>query len=524
MDDPSGVGPLVDALRGAVRDGKSLEVAVRDLSPYVAPDLLAKAKELYLETAIKIRRLGIPAGFVEGDDQGWYQGPQPFDLFWPAMERSLLDRLPAGAVAEVDQASSRIVAHLPNPAQGKFQSRGLVLGYVQSGKTANYSAVIAKAVDAGYKLVIVLAGIHEALRIQTQRRLDFEIVRLSPQTTEKTLSLTSEDADFRMGSFQQPDAVLSGGNDQRVLAVIKKNGHRLKKLITWSQRASALTLASCPALIIDDEADQASINTASDLDPSAINRRIRDLLRTFPRAAYVGYTATPFANVLIGLQNADDDDLYPKDFIFDLPRSNSYFGAERIFGRDALPLDDAGTQFDGLDVIRTVPDDEVPGLQPRSAKSRENFTPIMTQTLRKATLYFWLATSARWHREGRVHSSMLVHTTMYVAVQNRLAPEVSTLRAEVVGKLAEGDPDMRAELAAIWSEEVSRVPPPSNSQHVGFVEAIAILPEVLAGTQVVVENAQSVKRLSYLGEGAPVIVVGGNVLSRGLTLEGLIVS
>src|SRR5262249_52528168 len=151
-----------------------------------------------------------------------------------------------------------------NPARHAFDSRGLVLGYVQSGKTANYSAVIAKAADAGYKLIVVLAGVHEALRVQTQRRLDREIVDLTPITRQMWHSLTSDEADFRIGSISKPDAILSGQVETRAIAVIKKNSPRLQKLINWSKRASPAVLASCPMLVIDDEADQASINTATD--------------------------------------------------------------------------------------------------------------------------------------------------------------------------------------------------------------------------------------------------------------------
>ena len=175
---------LVDAIRGAVRLGKTPEMAARDLSAFVAPDLMAAALRQFEAQAEAIRIYKIPGGFVDAREKGWYVGPQPNDPFWPEMHRSLARRLPAAAVDGIDKASSRIVAYLPNPAKAEFDARGLVLGYVQSGKTANYSAVIAKAADAGYKLVIVLAGVHEALRVQTQQRLDREIVDLTPLTKQ----------------------------------------------------------------------------------------------------------------------------------------------------------------------------------------------------------------------------------------------------------------------------------------------------------------------------------------------------
>lgn len=526
MDGSPDLKPWVDAIRGAVRDGKTPEKAALDLSIYVPPDVIQAALEEFEKQAARIRIFKIPAGFVDAKDKGWYQGPQPNDPFWPEMRRSLESRLPLDAVETIDQASSRIVAYLPNPAMASFDARGLVLGYVQSGKTANYSAVIAKAADAGYKLIIVLTGVHEALRKQTQRRLDREIVDLTPLTRQKWIPLTSEETDFRIGSISKPDAILSGSSDMRVIAVVKKNAPRLKKLISWSRRASDIVLASCPVLVIDDEADQASINTSTDLDPSSINDKIRELLKLFPRTCYVGYTATPFANVLIGLRNQDDDDLYPRDFIFDLPRPPTYFGSERLFGRDALPSEPVDDIPPGLDVVRDVPDTEIPMLQPRTAKTRDQFTPEVTDTLVAALRYFWLATGARWARGDRAeYSSMLVHTTMYVDVQRATAEAIDAVREATVLGLRRRDPDLIGALLDLWSAERDRARPAGTApRSVTFDEILPLLGEVVAQSEVIIENAQSVKRLSYEEPGGTYIVVGGNVLSRGLTLEGLVVS
>lgn len=520
------IEPLVDAIRGAVRDGKTPERAARDLSPFVAPDRLAIALRVFEDRAEAIRKYKIPAGFVDARDKGWYQNPQPNDPCWPEMRRSLEARLPSEAVKNIDEASSRIVSFLPNPAKATFDSRGLVLGYVQSGKTANYSAVIAKAADAGYKLIVVLSGIHEALRIQTQQRLVREIVDLTPLTKQMWHSLTSEEADFRIGSFRQPDAILTANTDTRALAVVKKNANRLGKLIAWSKKASAAVLESCPLLLIDDEADQASINTASDIDPSRINELIRQLLKVFPRSAYVGYTATPFANVLIGLRSVEDDDLYPRDFIFDLPRPVTYFGAERLFGRDRLPLDDPDGEFSAMDIIRVVPDAEITALQPRTAKTRDRFTPELTTSLLAATRYFWLATAARWARGDRDdHSSMLVHTTMYVDVQAKMADAIDKELVATRARIAQGEEDLLRELQDLWITEQGRVDREGMwPRSVSFEAILIVLPEVLGASEVIVENAQSSRRLSYANPGSVFIVVGGNVLSRGLTLEGLVVS
>ncbi len=266
-------------------------------------------------------------------------------------------------------------------------------------------------------------------------------------------------------------------------------------------------------------------NTASDSDPSSINDRIRELLRVYPRSAYVGYTATPFANVLIGMRDAEDDDLYPRDFIFDLPRPGTYFGTERLFGRDRLP-DESETGRPGLDVVRQVPEDEIVALQPRTAKSRGQFDPEVTESLRSATAYFVMATAARWARGDRdEHSSMLVHTSMYVDVQNKMAHALGGLLAELKQKIDSGDATLIEELRSLWAAEVGRVQPEGLwPRSVAFVELAEALPGVLAALEVVIENAQSARRLTYAKPGSVFIVIGGNVLSRGLTLEGLVVS
>src|SRR5206468_365797 len=142
------------------------------------------------------------------------------------------------------------------------------------------------------------------------------------------------------------------------------NGTRLRHLRDWLRGAQDSIARACPTVIIDDEADQASINTArTENDPTTINRRIREILEALPKAAYIGYTATPFANVLI--DPSDENDLFPRDFIVDLPRPDEYVGPEAIFGREPLRQDgDDDAAGDGLDMIRFVPDDELPVLRP----------------------------------------------------------------------------------------------------------------------------------------------------------------
>ncbi|EKD40940.1 MAG: hypothetical protein ACD_74C00109G0001, partial [uncultured bacterium] len=265
-------------------------------------------------------------------------------------------------VASLAAESLRILNKITDPLrQAPFQCRGLVVGYVQSGKTANYTAVAARAADAGYRLVIILSGIHDSLRNQTQVRLDRELVG----TGINWLRLTTEGQDF----FPPPNA---DGFDSTgpVLIVAKKIAPILARILDWLASTKD-RLADVPLLLIDDEADQASINTSRNRQdigideeniqdendaPSRTNELIRAILRSFPKAAYVAYTATPFANILIDPAANDrvvGADLFPKDFVVQLPRPDGYTGTEELFGNSA----------DCRDVMRPVPAVDVRALK-----------------------------------------------------------------------------------------------------------------------------------------------------------------
>ena len=233
--------------------------------------------------------------------ESWYSGPDFAAAWcWPSFKRMLTegdDAWDAEDFTSLNEASTKILASLPHPGNHEFNCRGLVVGYVQSGKTANYSALISKAADAGYRLFIVLSGITSSLRQQTQGRLDSDVV--CHASTNWTW-LTYPEKDF-LGNPATADALIDvQSHRKRVIAVVKKNVTILQRLTDWIAKASRDTLSACPTLIIDDEADNASVNTNDpNVDPTAINNCIRELLGALSKVAYVGYTATPFANIFI---------------------------------------------------------------------------------------------------------------------------------------------------------------------------------------------------------------------------------
>jgi hypothetical protein len=430
--------------------------------------------------------------------------------------------------------SLRILRQLPDPLQAEpFQGRGLVVGYVQSGKTANYTALAARAVDAGYRIVIVLSGIHDSLRNQTQNRLERELTGHQALDLPRAdrgrewISLTTPSEDFQ----EQDERILQ--STAPFLAVVKKHVVVLQKLDHWLHSAERY-LEDMPVLLVDDEADQASINTRGnrapdvavgedeendeDLAPSPTNALIRSILSRTKKAAYVAYTATPFANILINPEAVDRRvgiDLFPKDFVIQLPRPKGYTGTEELFGVSA----------EGREVLRTVPEEDVRTL--RSSRSRPKgevvvrsvSTHDLPRSLTDALLSFCLAGAVRILRgfEASPHT-MLVHVSQRTADQERIA---NSIRAQLeLWREAErqGQP-LDSILGPVWATMKIGVDAPDDK----VVLAAAI--KVLRNIVVLELNSVAGEDLEYDEKPSRnIVAVGGNRLSRGLTLEGLTIS
>lgn len=511
---------------------KPPEETYNNLRPFIAKETLDAALEEFRKRAGRIRRMTPPPLLYSPENSGdsWYIGGDriPDARFWPALKKHLVEfkKWTPDAVTALNSASDKIVSWLEHPVASRFQTRGLVVGYVQSGKTANFTAVIAKAADAGYRLFIVLSGTKVSLRAQTQRRLDRELIDLND-----TLWYTPTRAsDFTL--TDNPNYFLNPDKHNHMLCVVKKNGAVLKRLIRWLSDASRDILDRCPVLIIDDEADEASINTAPNQAQNnpetyrrtAINKHLVKLLTMLPKAAYIGYTATPFASVLIDPRSIDD--LYPRDFIVSLPKPKGHFGTELIFGRERLLTDETDEEFEGLDMVRIVPYEELPLLQPNS-RERQGFTPQLSPSLQHAVNYFWLATAARWVRgQQDEHSTMLIHTTQYIDIHNETQRIVESYRQDALRQLRSAREEIiLRDWQSLWEDEQSRLPRAQFDEPLVQFETLAPhLLNVLEQTNVVVDNYRSNNRLDFENGTRLQIAIGGNTLSRGLTLEGLLVS
>ena len=461
--------------------------------------------------------------------------------------------------ATLDRSTDDLLDLLGDPACTiPWKRRGLVVGDVQSGKTASYAALICKAADAGYKMVILLTGTLENVRRQTQERLDAAFIGFdsrdfldSAQARHKRhigvglidgrrdgVVFTSRERDFRKNAASALNVSLQSLNEP-VLVVTKKNKAVLNRLSSWLRvrNANRSGIIDLPLLLIDDEADNASINTKQNPDETtAINRAIRDLLGLFNRSSYVGFTATPFANIFIDPSSTAEmlgDDLFPRDFIHVLEAPTNYIGMNNLFPQDD-PDETVSATSDQQDVIRTIDDgdDWLPAVHTKDAEPDG-----LPESLRVALRCFLLTCAIRDLRmsagqEGRgggIHRSMLVNVSRFTAVQDKVASalhiELEDIRRAVrlYGKLPPAN-------AAAQSTDVAALADAFASEFatcgVGWAMVLSALNDAMGPVRVQpVNQGTGAASLDYgvtdRPPGVRVIAVGGNSLSRGLTLEGL---
>jgi hypothetical protein len=500
--------------------------------------------------------------------------------FWARYRDYLLEDLnwSTTVVNRLDEFTDRILGLVENPKrEGAWDCRGMVVGQVQSGKTANYSGLVCKAADSGYRVIIILAGMLNSLRSQTQFRLDESFLGFNTQRATAynqnnqrlgvglrrfqqdepiahSLTGSAEDGDFNRTVANQI-GVIPGGNDP-VIVVVKKNRRILENLRQWlSLRAQdgadgRQQITGIPLLVIDDEADNASVNTKAipldengnplpDYDVTAINGLIRQLLDTFQKSAYIGYTATPFANIFIDPSDETarhGEGLFPRSFIVSLPAPSNHVGPERVFGLDRDPEAGILTAQDGLPII--VPIEDAETWLPTGHK---NGYPVegLPDSLRQALRVFILTCAARKARgQQPLHNSMLVHVTRFTSVQGRVAEAVNAELHSLVNRLRYGDgtfkPPLLEQLKDEWETDFKPKTRIILDMGINDTEITPLawaqvephLVEAASAVTVKVINGTVADVLDYRNNpnGASIVAIGGDKLSRGLTLEGLSVS
>ena len=510
-------------IQAMVAGGMAPDEAARMLVRHGLSEEVVRFGRAHYEMKVGIiTHLKEPAVVVGDRTRNWYGGPAPDARYWGEFTRNTRASLPGdvadAAVKDIDDATSRILDLAGAPGWDTIRTKGLVLGYVQSGKTTNFMGVMAKAADSGYRLFIVLSGITDNLRSQTQQRVDESLLGDHP---ENWYRLTDLDRDF---AIEGNAANLLNDRSKRLIAVVKKNGFRLRRLKDWIDEAGTEVAKGLPIMVIDDEADQASLDVGKNGHITRINGLIGQII-SHPKSAYVAYTATPFANLLAEPRRYEN--LYPDDFIVEMKKPEGYFGPERVFGRDSLPGEGDSGSADGLDVIRTISEHEAAMAKPPKGKGAVySWLPTVTPAMRDAIDWFVLATAARRARWGQDwHSTMLIHTSMLAEAHNRLRQPVDERIAQLRESVAAGSSHLD-DLRTLWEAETAAVPADSlGLTPVAWEAVLDQLPRVLQECRTVIDNYTSADRLYYKkDEPATVVVIGGNTLSRGLTLEGLVSS
>lgn len=467
-------------------------------------------------------------------------------------------------INKLDRITDSILDNFFDPSlKATINKKGLVVGQVQSGKTANYTGLICKAADAGFGLIVVLAGIHNNLRSQTQIRVDESFLGFDTQHTrafdQRSIQIGVGDPYFgsplvahsltssiEKGDFTQGAANALGLNfntSEPIVAVIKKNPHVLRRIYQWlgaqANEDSKLgrVIRNKSLLLIDDEADNASINISNDPErQSSINGWITQILNLFSKNAYVGYTATPFANIFIPL---DDQNLFPRNFIKNIPAPSNYIGPEKVFGFS--PLDENETSNTVLPIVNRINDyrDFVPDRHKKDDQ-KPSFLP---DSLKRAIRCFIITCAIRRLRgQTAVHNSMLIHVSRFVLWQDHISELVSNQFIYYRRGIDQNDPVVLNEFKLTFEQDdngyrsfttVSKQILDSELKSLDsqiqvhrWSEVLDHLNDAAARIEVKSIHGGSGEALDYFDHknGLSVIAVGGNKLSRGLTLEGLSVS
>ncbi|OBQ57042.1 Z1 domain-containing protein [Tamlana sp. s12] len=509
-----------------------------------------------------------------------------FEL-WERYKLYLKAKDPSFPIPSLDDFTDKILDKCVNPKQkGSWDRRGMVVGHVQSGKTSNYVGLINKATDAGYKLIIVIAGTISSLRRQTQERIDagyigrdssaylrnkrenrikgvgeFKVkTDIYPLTS--SYYLKGDEGDFSTKQLHNSNIPI-GKNP--VVFVIKKNKTILENLIDWLSHNEDIKtiegrkkLLNIPALIIDDESDYASVNTTKDINEvKTINKLIRVLLNLFDQNTFIGYTATPYANLFISQEYNEDlttyvkgkeyfigDDLFPKHFIVNIKAAKNYIGASTLFGLEDLNSEE---NTEPLDIFRPIYSEEYnpPLFEKINQHNKDDLPEYLPNSLKYAIKSFILTCAIRRLRgHEKKHNSMLIHVALYVKWIDRVAMLVNELVKEFTNNIEANDIEFIEDMRNIFESDFkpttenvlenlrykdNRIKPHTWEEVEQEIRAAIKKFDVRA-----VHGTTSLSKIDYHNianidydrheNGLSVIAIGGGKLSRGITLEGLSVS
>jgi hypothetical protein len=451
-------------------------------------------------------------------------------------------KLPSQVVTRIRATNREILDRLGNPySNEEFKKQGLVVGNVQSGKTANYISLINLAADYGYKLIILITGIHNNLRSQTQKRVNEGFIGFDIEKSEFVgVGVTASDDKEQIIKAREPHCFTNTTHDfdtknrsstairlenakNPIIMVVKKNHSTLNNIIQWIRNnEEGQRFIDFPALIIDDEADNASINTSKNPNETTkINGQIREIFNLFRKGSYIGYTATPFANIFIDPDSYDDalaDDLFPKHFIFNLEAPSNYLGADKFF-----LTDDGEPNYDSP-YVEFIEDNE-PSIPLK--KPKDFVIEDIPPSLIEATYAYLVSIVIKGLRYGtNKHSSMLVNISHKTAhqkdVHTLMSQELDEIRRAVKFKagLSQNERMQNTHLSGIYRHYCD------FKEECDVEVFFAKLYAAVESVKVRLINSESKDKLNYDDHenGLNVIAIGGYSLSRGFTLEGLTIS
>ncbi len=499
-----------------------------------ACNLSLEEKDRLIMEIISENQISIPIGIeiIKKGWRPWLHEIENRDTYYEDRYKHYLlnnQGFPTNIVNSIFEKNEKILEYLENPNHGgSWIKKGLVMGYVQSGKTANYISLINKSADIGYKLIILIAGIHNNLREQTQKRINDGFIGKDNLTQEFVGvgkidkrriagSLTSTINDFKRTNLQSL-GIDPKNYKEPIILVVKKNYRTLDNIINWLKGTTDKEkLSSYPLLIIDDEADNASINTKKEINEATkINGQIREILNLFHRRCYIGYTATPFANIFIDPNGANrevGEDLFPEDFIIALEAPSNYIGAKDIFLEDKI------------DILREIDDNDdcLPVKHPKDYQIE-----YLPNSVYDAMYLFLLSGAIKRKRaiKNRYHS-MLINVSFRIDIQEQIKDILNEKLHTILRVIKYNYNKELKEILAnrelkklydLWVNEYN------NS--FSFKEALEEITKYESLTKIFVINSKNepLRYDDYKESGLNAIAIGGYSLSRGFTLEGLTIS
>ena len=528
------------------------EIADKKLTAKRFPNLVIDEADLncikeYYEDHASVRQpacCGLSLLSESDEKLNWYIPPaEQRDSYWGRFYEWMKCSSPLSkdALKTLDKNTTKIMKYLGDPKVPEFSIHGLVLGDVQSGKTGTYSALINKAIDAGYRVIIVLSGLLESLRIQTQERMEDAVTGILTPTrrNEELKNKITGCGNYGCGvkpsermltarwfDFSSRICAEKLSDDRVFVCVTKKNKSVLQSIHDWLTDCAHLSgsdkIENEALLLIDDEADNASINVKKDPSeaPAKINGLIRSILAMFKKSSYVGFTATPYANIFINPEISDDElskaDLFPRDFIEYIEPPTSYIGAKRIFRK-------GGDQRHQVRIIDDI-EDYLPVKHKVDVDVSQRELP---ESLKTAIRTFAIVTAIRNCKGGLdscVHRSMLINVSRFVKVQHQIKDVVERFfHSHVktpVDIHAENPRALRVpdilQLKTIFDEKYAA------GCAFSWDEVFKMMSTRIGETEVIVYNSKEKSSLIF-DDKKPrtVIVVGGLAVSRGITLSGL---